>query len=210
MKPGFPVENGGHAGRRREARLDRTPSLKDRRPIGGPTTAPAPWITGGKKKAGEEAHGRGRPAQGGQAGGCPRSTERPPFAGNKSAFYATLICAGQGVAPRKSGCEAYPPNERIKSLLFPAANPPLRVSVRAGGVTGCALSCPPGHFQAHLKIILIRGQPARLPQAGAYQANVPSARELFRVKALEPNTWRFERGRGQFKNDAPPCPWSGN
>ena len=42
VKTGFPTENGGHAGRRREDRLDRAPSLKARRPIGGPTTAPAP------------------------------------------------------------------------------------------------------------------------------------------------------------------------
>ena len=207
MKPGFPVENGGHAGRRREARLDRTPSLKDRRPIGGPTTAPAPWITGGKKKAGEEAHGRGRPAQGGQAGGCPRSTERPPFAGNKSAFYATLICAGQGVAQRKSGCEAYPPNERIKSLLFPAANPPLRVSVRAGGVTGCALSRPPRSFPGSSKDHPAQGATGATPAGGRVPGERAHGARAHQGSKRVNRIPGGSRAYGvRFQNNAPPRP----
>ena len=56
----------------------------------------------------------------------PAHQERPPRAGNKSAFYATLLCAGQGEAQRKTGCEELATNERIKSLLFPAVSPACR------------------------------------------------------------------------------------
>jgi len=41
-------------------------------------------------------------------------------------FMRPCFCAGQGVAQRKTGCEEFATNERIKSLLFPAVSPACR------------------------------------------------------------------------------------
>jgi len=45
-------------------------------------------VNGQLKERREKATDRGRPPQGGQAGGCPRNKERPPRAGNKRPRYA--------------------------------------------------------------------------------------------------------------------------
>jgi len=76
-------------------------------------------------------------------------------------------------------CEELATNERIKRLLFPAANPPSageRESRRRDGLR-------PEHFtlhtQAHQRFIRSGGNRRGSCEAGAYLASKPSARELF-------------------------------
>jgi len=59
--------------------------------------------------------------------------------------------------------------------------------VQAGTVTGCALSTR-------------SGQPARFQLGGRVPGESRSRDELFRVKALERNTWTLERAGSYFKS----------